>query len=133
MLWSLLWSYGCICIYVYIYIYIYIYIHIYKLGKHQLPIKGLRLATTCHTATHVFVSNFLKQRLGYNHPCYNRLYAVLRDTQWWRTFLETLIFRMTCCRCRRRRRRCCCGRCCWCCRCRGWLCLLTLILDQETG
>ena len=50
---------------------------IVKLDKHQLPIKGLRLATTCHTANHMCFCDFLKQHLGYNHPGDDHLCAAL--------------------------------------------------------
>ena len=51
-----------------------------KLGKHQLPMKDLQLATTTHTASHMFFGHVSKKRLGCDHPGYYHLHVVLSRT-----------------------------------------------------
>ena len=53
---------------------------IVNLGKHQLPMKCLRLAATSHTANHMFFKHASKKRLGYNHPGYDHLCVVLDES-----------------------------------------------------
>ena len=50
---------------------------IVKLGKHQITIKCLRIATASHTASHMLSYMSQTSGLGYNHPGYDHLNVAL--------------------------------------------------------
>ena len=49
---------------------------IVELGKHQLPMKCLRLATTSHAEDHTLFECISKKLLGHNRRGYDHLYVV---------------------------------------------------------